>query len=102
MKTRSSYQTVLLLSSLVAHGLAQASCRFDEPEIGDIGPDGSRICAALERDFPNASIQVYARRIGSPTDVVITARVNGKPFLVKYTLQRADWIRSFGPCQARG
>jgi hypothetical protein len=100
MKTHTSFPIVLLFSSLAAAGAVQASCQSDGSEIGDIGPGGNVVCAALEGDFPSASIELYDRKIHSATHVAISARVDGSPFFVEYHLEGADWIRSSGPCQA--
>ena len=102
MNTPSSPQIILLVVSFAIAGGAQASCRADDPEICDIGPDGNRVCAALERDFPNANIHVYDQEIKSPSNVVVTARVDGRPFSVAYRLENADWTRSPGPCLIGG
>ena len=100
MKTHTSYQTILLLTSVAFSGVLYASCVADSPEIGDIGPDGTRICTALEQDFPSATIQLENRKIQTPTEVIITALVDGQSFSIAYRLVNADWIRSAGPCLA--
>ena len=98
MKTHSPLQVILLLVYLAAAPGVQAACLADEPEIGDIGPDSERVCAILEGDFPSADIRVYDRRIHSPTDVVVLAKIDGKSFSVQYRFRKADWVRSTGPC----
>ena len=98
MKTLTSFQVILLLSSFAAEGVVQASCQAYEQEIGDIGPSGDRICAALESDFPSANIQLLGQKILSSTNAVFNVQVDGKPFTVEYRLENADWIKSHGPC----
>lgn len=100
MKTLTSFQLIFMLGSFAAEGFVQASCLAHEPEIGDIGPSGDRVCAALERDFPNANIHLFDQSIHSPTNVVFTVQIDGRPFSVEYQLENADWIKSHGPCLA--
>lgn len=100
MKIQTSCQISLLLGTFAVAGVVQASCLADESEIGDIGPDSSRICKTLKQDFPNATIEVQNRNIRSPTKVIVTGRIDGKPFSLEYRLEYADWVRSSGPCLA--
>ena len=100
MKTHTPIQTLLLLSSFIVPNLTYASCDADNPEIGDIGPDGSLVCSALEEDFPKATIQLKDRLLQTPNEVIVTALVDGQSFSIVYRLEHADWIRSAGPCLA--
>lgn len=94
MKIPALFLTTLLLASLTAASVVQASCQASEPEIGDIiGPDGNRVCADLKREFPSANVRIDDQTIHSPTDVVITVQIDRRPFSLEYRLEDAHWSR---------
>ena len=98
MKTHILFQIIALLASFSVMGVVQATCQADDPEIGDIGPNSNRVCETLHRDFPNATINVVDRKIQTSTDVIVMARIDGKPLSIEYWLVNADWINNPGPC----
>jgi hypothetical protein len=83
-------QTLILSLLPVAVG-AHARCASDPPEIGDIGPSSELVCAALEHQFPDASLKVVGRSIHSPTEVSVAASVDGRPIAVRYELSGYTW-----------
>lgn len=70
---------------------ANANCLTDGPEIGDVGPDSELVCNELVRQFPGATMAVENRFIHSPTEVTVTASVNGEPISLEYTLAGFTW-----------
>ena len=94
------YQVLPLLASLTLINAAQAACRPDAPEIGDIGPDSESVCHTLAQEFPSAEIQLYGLKLLSPTHVIVAAKIDDKPYAIDYRLVRADWVKDHGPCLA--
>lgn len=94
------FSIIPVLASFAMAGNVHASCRADTPEIGDIGPDGEVVCAALAHDFPRAEIQLYNRKIIAMDHVIVAAQIDDKPYSIDYRLVNADWIKSHGPCLA--
>jgi hypothetical protein len=70
---------------------ASANCVTDPPEMGDIGPGSALVCNELGRQFPGATLAVEGRSIHSPTEVTVTASVNGRPIRLGYTLAGFTW-----------
>ena len=71
---------------------ANASCVTDPPEMGDIGPGSGLVCQELAQRFPGAALAVEGRSIHSPTEVRVTASVDGRPILLDYRLAGIEWI----------
>jgi hypothetical protein len=71
---------------------ANASCVTDPPEMGDIGPSSGLVCQELAQRFPGAALGVEGRAIHSPTEVSVTASVDGRPILFGYRLAGNEWI----------
>lgn len=80
---------ILVLLS-VALG-ANATCVTDPPEIGDIGPSSGLVCQGLTQRYPRAALAVEGRSIHSPTEVRVTASVDGRPILLAYRLTGFTW-----------
>lgn len=70
---------------------ANATCVTDPPEIGDIGPGSGLVCQELMQHYPDAAIAVVGRSIHSPTEVTVTASVDGRPILLAYRLTGFTW-----------
>jgi hypothetical protein len=81
----------LILGLLPVFVSAHATCVRNPPEIGDIGPSSELVCAALERQFPDASLKVVGRSIHSPTEVSVAASVDGRPIALRYELSGYTW-----------
>lgn len=82
---------ILILTLLPIALAASANCVTDAPEIGDIGPDSDLVCKALEGQFPGAAVTVEGRAIHSPTEVSVTASVDGRPVSLNYELTGYAW-----------
>jgi len=83
-------QTLALNMFSVAFA-ANATCVTDPPEVGDNGPASELVCSELERRFPGAAIAVESRSIHSPTEVSVTASVDGAPVRIEYELSGYSW-----------
>lgn len=83
---------ILILTLLPGTLGASANCVTDAPEIGDIGPDSERVCSELESRFPAATLAVEGRAIHSPTEVMVSASVDGEPTLLDYRLTGYTWV----------
>jgi hypothetical protein len=70
---------------------ANAACVTDPPEIGDIGPGSGLVCQELTQRYPGAALAVDGRSIHSPTEVGVTASVDGRPILLAYRLTGFTW-----------
>ncbi len=70
---------------------ANANCLTDAPEIGDIGPGSDLVCNALESRYPGVALAVEGRAIRSPTEVTVTASVDGRPVALHYQLNGYTW-----------
>jgi len=82
--------TIILALLPVALG-ANASCVTDPPEIGDIGPGSGLVCQELMQHYPDAALAVDGRSIHSPTEVTVTASVDGRPIRLAYRLTGFTW-----------
>jgi hypothetical protein len=82
---------MLILTLLPIAIGANANCVTDAPEIGDIGPGSDLVCNALESRFPGAALAVEGRAIHSPTEVTVTASVDGDPVSLRYELTGYTW-----------
>ena len=71
---------------------ANATCVTDPPEIGEIGPSSGLVCQELTQRYPGAALAVDGRSIHSPTEVRVTASVDGRPILLAYRLTGFTWI----------
>lgn len=83
--------TIILALLPVALG-ANASCVTDPPEMGDIGPSSGLVCQELTQRFPGATLAVEGRLIHSPTEVRVTASMDGRPILLDYRLAGVEWV----------
>jgi hypothetical protein len=82
----------ILIPALLPVALgAGAACVTDPPEMGDIGPSSELVCNGLERRFPGAALVIEGRSIHSPTAVSVSASVDGRPTLLRYTLAALTW-----------
>ena len=81
----------LILTLLPVALSANAACLTDPPEIGDIGPGSELVCQELTQRFPGATLAVEGRSIHSPTDVKVSASVDGRPILLAYRLAGFTW-----------
>jgi hypothetical protein len=70
---------------------ANATCVTDQPEMGDIGPASGLVCQELTQRFPGATLAVEGRSIHSPTEVRVTASVDGRPVMLDYRLAGVIW-----------
>jgi len=84
-------KTTIILALLPFALGASASCVTDKPEMGDIGPASGLVCQELTQRFPGANLTVEGRSIHSPTEVRVTAWVDGRPILLDYRLTGLDW-----------
>jgi len=82
---------MLIFAMLPVALSTNAACLTDPPEIGDIGPGSGLVCQALTQRFPGATLAVEGRSIHSPTEVRVTASVDGRPILLDYRLTGVDW-----------
>lgn len=85
-------KTTIILALLPFALGANASCVTDPPEMGDIGPASGLVCQALTQRFPGATLAVEGRSIHSPTEVRVTASVDGRPILLGYRLAGVEWV----------
>lgn len=83
---------LLILTLLPAALGAHAACLPDAPEIGDIGPNSSGVCRALEKRFPGVLLTVDDRSVHSPTAVTVSASVDGNPVRLDYRLIGFEWV----------
>ena len=83
---------MLILAMLPFALGANASCVTDPPEMGDIGPGSGLVCQELTQRFPGATLAVEGRSIHSPTEVRVTASVDGRPILLGYRLAGVEWV----------
>jgi hypothetical protein len=82
----------MLILAMVPVALgANATCVTDPPEIGDIGPGSGLVCRELTQRFPGTALAVEGRSIHSPTEVRVTASVDGRPILLAYRLTGFTW-----------
>jgi len=84
-------KTLILALLSIAVG-ANANCTTDAPEIGDIGPGSELVCNRLTQRFPSAALAVEGRTIHSPTEVRVTASVDGRPIVMDYRLAGFTWV----------
>jgi hypothetical protein len=89
----------LLISCAIAT-TSQAACQAGSPEIGDIGPAGESVCEALQHEFPGAEIQLYNRKFLATNHVIISAKIDDKPYSIDYRLDNYNWVKYHGPCLA--
>lgn len=80
----------LILAMLPVAVSANASCVTVPPEMGDIGPGSEQVCNELGHRFPRAVLAIQGRSIHSPTEVSVTATVDGRHMGLRYRLTRAD------------
>ncbi|MCG6897845.1 MAG: hypothetical protein LJE60_12170 [Thiocapsa sp.] len=80
-----------LAAGLATASAAQAACRADPPEIGDIGPDSELVCRGLEQRFPNAELAVEGRSIHTPTEVTVRVSVDGEERPLRFSLAGFTW-----------
>ena len=71
---------------------ANAACLTDPPEVGDIGPGSGLVCQELAQRYPGAALAVEDRAIHSPSEVGVTASVDGSAVLLHYTLTGGEWV----------
>jgi hypothetical protein len=84
-------KTMFILALLPVALGANATCVTDPPEIGDIGPSSGLVCQELTQRFPGANLAVEGRSIHSPTEVTVTASIDGRPILLAYRLTGLTW-----------
>ena len=98
MKTQLPFRIVFVLASFTVVGIGHAAFRADEPQIGDLGPDGEYVCETLEKAFPSADIQLYSREILATDRVIVRAKSDVKPYSIDDHLVNADWIKFHASC----
>lgn len=82
----------MLIPTLLPVALsANAACLMDAPEIGDIGPASGLVCQELARRYPGVALAVEGRSIHSPSEVTVSASVDGRPILLVYRLTGFSW-----------
>jgi len=82
---------MLILTLLPVALSANADCLTDPFEIGDIGPSSGLVCQELAQRFPGATLAVEGRFIHSPSEVTVSASVDGRPILLAYRVTRFTW-----------
>ena len=82
---------LLIVSILPVSVAASAACMPDAPEIGDVGPSSELVCEELLRRFPDATLAVEDRSIHSPTDISVAGSVDGRPVILRYSLNGYSW-----------
>lgn len=68
-----------------------ATCLPGTEEIGDIGPDDTRVCHYLESHYPDADIRIVDRLIHAADRMSVLVEVDTRPQRMEYRLHGYHW-----------